>query len=268
MLRDPPPGRTRSAARASSSTAHSRRRRRRDRAAARDRLRTSRSASTCPRSPTASRGRRFEQPRRARTAVAVAEASRARSGCSRRSPTQPEAQRVSSARRGRHARAGIADFTHKLFCHNFTADPGTVPIITTYFLHAALGGCPTASEIHAYMPLFEQRINAVIQWTGNRPGRVPARARRDRLRRAVSSAHRRAAAHGRPRCATRSTSFATLPHAVVYVEAGYSDANGPGYTARVLNAIDIRPHPGLLHERHARELDDQRDQVGRAGLEA
>jgi endoglucanase len=33
---------------------------------------------------------------------------------------------------------------------------------------------------------------------------------------------------------------ATLPHAVVYAEAGYSDANRPGYTARVLNAIDIR----------------------------
>jgi endoglucanase len=36
----------------------------------------------------------------------------------------------------------------------------------------------------------------------------------------------------------RSTSSA-LAHTVVYVEAGYSDANGPGYTARILNAIGV-----------------------------
>ena len=30
-----------------------------------------------------------------------------------------------------------------------------------------------------------------------------------------------------------------LPHTVVYVEAGYSDANSPRYTARILNAIGV-----------------------------
>jgi endoglucanase len=34
--------------------------------------------------------------------------------------------------------------------------------------------------------------------------------------------------------------IASLPHTVVYLEAGYSDANGPGYTARVLNAAGVR----------------------------
>ena len=32
---------------------------------------------------------------------------------------------------------------------------------------------------------------------------------------------------------------ATLPHAVVYLEGGYSDANSPRYTARALNKVDI-----------------------------
>ena len=31
----------------------------------------------------------------------------------------------------------------RLFCHNFTADPGAIPIITTYFLHPAVSACPT-----------------------------------------------------------------------------------------------------------------------------
>ncbi len=34
--------------------------------------------------------------------------------------------------------------------------------------------------------------------------------------------------------------FATLPHAVVYLEAGYSDANSAAYAARALNHSDIR----------------------------
>jgi len=81
---------------------------------------------------------------------------------------QPEAQRFSSAAEG-GTPYGLADFANKLFCHNFTADPGTVPIITTYFLHPALGGCPTTQQINAYMPLFMQRVNAVVAGTGNRP---------------------------------------------------------------------------------------------------
>ena len=33
--------------------------------------------------------------------------------------------------------------------------------------------------------------------------------------------------------------ISSLPHTVVYLEAGYSDANGPRYTARVLNAAGV-----------------------------
>ncbi len=81
--------------------------------------------------------------------------------------SQPEPQRVSSA--VEHGTpSGIADFMRKLFCHNFTADPGSVPILLTDFLHQSLGGCPSASQIRSYMPLFEQRINAVTAGTGNR----------------------------------------------------------------------------------------------------
>jgi endoglucanase len=158
--------------------------------------------------------------------------------------SQPEAQRVSSAVEGGTA-SGIADFMRKLFCHNFTADPGTVPIIATDFLHQSLGGCPTSGQIRSYMPLFEQRINAVVAGTGNRPAVYLLELD----------------AIGSSSCILKSKSagsawegalkyevdqFAKLPHAVVYVEAGYSDGNSPSYTAKVLNKIDIRKIRGFF----------------------
>jgi hypothetical protein len=149
---------------------------------------------------------------------------------------QPEAQRFSSAAEG-GTPSGLADFANKLFCHNFTADPGTVPIITTYFLHPALGGCPTTQQINAYMPLFMQRVNAVVAGTGNRP--VVYLLELD----AVGSSSCIERDHAMPawEAALRYEvdQFATLPHAVVYVEGGYSDGNSPAYTAKVLNKVDI-----------------------------
>jgi endoglucanase len=157
---------------------------------------------------------------------------------------EPETQRFSNA--VEHGTiSGLADFARKLFCHNFTADPGTVPIINTYFLHGVLGGCPTTNQIDAYMPLFKQRVNTVVARTGNRP--VVYLLEFDAV--------------GSSSCIFKSESagsaweaalkyevdqFAKLPHAVVYVEAGYSDGNSPPYTANVLNHIDIRKIRGFF----------------------
>ena len=55
--------------------------------------------------------------------------------------SEPETERISRYSAG-GTPAGIYSQAQKLFCHNFTADPGTIPVITTYFLHATLGGCP------------------------------------------------------------------------------------------------------------------------------
>jgi endoglucanase len=151
--------------------------------------------------------------------------------------SQPEAQRVSSAAEG-GTPSGIADFMNKMFCHNFTADPGAIPIITTYFLHPALGGCPTAAQILAYMPLFEQRVNAVILGTGYRPAvyllELDAIGSSSCIFKSKSAGSAWEAA-----LKYEVDQFAKLPHAVVYVEAGYSDGNSPSYTAKVLNHIDI-----------------------------
>ena len=156
---------------------------------------------------------------------------------------QPEAQRVSVYAEGGGPGA-ISDFARKLFCHNFTADPGTIPIITTYFLHPVLGGCATVAEIRAAMPEFKRRVDELVAGTGRRPvvylleldaigssscmaGGGGLRAWEDALRYEVEK-------------------MATLPHAVVYVEGGYSDSNTVRYTARVLNAIDVEKIRGFF----------------------
>ena len=80
--------------------------------------------------------------------------------------SEPEAQRISVFAEG-GSPAGLSAFTTKLLCHNLTADPGTVPIITIYFMHPVLGGCPSTAQIDAYLPLFERRVNVVVQATGS-----------------------------------------------------------------------------------------------------
>jgi endoglucanase len=155
---------------------------------------------------------------------------------------EPETQRFSNS--VEHGTiSGLADFARKLFCHNFTADPGTVPIINTYFLHGALGGCPTKNQIDAYMPLFKQRVDTVVAGTGNRP--VVYLLEFDAV---GSSSCIKGSALSAWEAALRYEvdKFATLPHAVVYVEGGYSDANSPSYTARVLNNVDIRKIRGFF----------------------
>jgi hypothetical protein len=62
--------------------------------------------------------------------------------------------------------------------------------------------------------------------------------------------------------------MATLPHAVVYVEAGYSDSNTVGYTARALNAIDINKIRGFFTNDTAHQLDQRGGRVGGEGLKS
>jgi endoglucanase len=153
---------------------------------------------------------------------------------------EPEAQRISNGAEG----GNTADFTRKLFCHNFTADPTGIPIISTYFLHEVLHGCPTTSEIDAYMPQFKARINGIVSQTGKRPAvyllEVDGVGSSGCIARLGSMPAWEAALR------YEVDQFATLAHAVVYVEAGYSDANRPRYTARILNKIDIRRIRGFF----------------------
>jgi len=161
---------------------------------------------------------------------------------------QPEAQRISTASTNhgfqRGSPAGIASFTNKLFCDNFTADPGTVPIISTYFMHSVLGGCATNQQINSYMPLFRRRINAMVGATGNH--RVVYLLELDAIGSSSCMARRGSLGSWERMLRFEVDRMATLPHAVVYVEGGYSDSNTPAYAARMLNRVDVRRIRGFF----------------------
>src|SRR6185312_16124714 len=83
---------------------------------------------------------------------------------------EPEAQRFSTGAGGGGPGA-IFGQVQKIFCHNLTADPGSIPIISTYFLYQA-GYCETSSEIVSNRPTFERQVNEMVQGIERRPAVV------------------------------------------------------------------------------------------------
>ncbi len=150
--------------------------------------------------------------------------------------SQPESQRLSIYSEGGGPGALFAQ-TEKILCSNMQADPGTIPIFNTYFLHPALGGCATTAEIRSYMPVFRRRVDEVAAAVARRPavflleidglGSSACMAR-------IGSLHAWEMA-----LRYEVDTIGSLPHTVVYLEAGYSDGNSVGYTARALNAVGI-----------------------------
>jgi endoglucanase len=157
--------------------------------------------------------------------------------------SEPEAQRLSNYSWG-GSPEGIFKQAEKIFCSNMTADPGSIPIFNTYFLHPQLGGCPTPAKVRAYNGLFHARVNAVADAVARRPAVFLLELD----------------AIGSSSCITRMgsmpaweadlryemTALQALPHTVVYVEAGYSDSNSARYTARILNKIGVNKIRGFF----------------------
>jgi hypothetical protein len=156
---------------------------------------------------------------------------------------QPEAQRISLYSQG-GTPVGIYSQTQKLFCHNFTADPGAIPIISTYFLHPKLGGCPSVAQMNAYWPQFKSLIDAMALGVGRRPAVFLLELD------ATGSSSCIARTHGlrtwEAMLRYEAQAMSALPHTVVYIEGGYSDSNNARYAARLLNAAGVRHVQGFF----------------------
>jgi endoglucanase len=150
---------------------------------------------------------------------------------------QPEAQRFSIYSEGGGPGKIFAQ-AEKIFCQNMRADPGSIPIITTYFMHPALGACPSSQEIRDYNPVFHRRINEMAAATGRRPAVYLLEL--DAIGSSSCIARHGSMHAWEADLRYEMRKMQALAHTVVYVEAGYSDANGVRYTARILNAIGIR----------------------------
>ena len=154
---------------------------------------------------------------------------------------QPEAQRFSLFSAGGGPGAVFGQ-VQKIFCHNLTADVGTIPIITTYFLYQA-GYCETSSEIIAHRPTFERQVNEMVAGIERRPAVILLEL--DAIGSSSCMARRGALPEWEADISYEINQVANLPHAVVYVEGGYSDASSPAYTAQVLNAVGVRNTRGF-----------------------
>jgi hypothetical protein len=150
--------------------------------------------------------------------------------------SEPETQKLWAFAQGGGPGA-IFDQTQKLFCQNFTSDPGSVPVIMTYFLHPLLGGCATPSQMAAARPGFERRVQEMVAAIGNRP--VVLLLEEDAFGSSSCMARQRDLGDWESLVRYEVDEASTLPHAVVYVEGGYADANSALYTARALNHVDI-----------------------------
>jgi endoglucanase len=155
---------------------------------------------------------------------------------------QPEAQRFSRYSAGGGPGAIFAQ-VQKIFCHNMTADPGAIPIITTYFLYQA-GYCETSSEIVSNRPTFERQVNEMVAGIARRPAVMLLEL--DAIGSSRCMARNGALAEWEADMRYEINAVSSLPHAVLYIEGGYSDANPPGYTARVLNAVGVRTIRGFF----------------------
>jgi endoglucanase len=161
---------------------------------------------------------------------------------------EPEAQRISRFSEG-GTPTGIYSQTQKVLCHILLADPRSVPIITTYFLHPTLGGCPTDAQDAAYRPLFTQQVDALARAIGNRP--VILLLELDYVGSSGCIARTGQLAGWESLMRYEASALEALPHTAVYIEGGYADANTAAYAARVLGASGVRGVQGFwLNDTH------------------
>jgi hypothetical protein len=156
---------------------------------------------------------------------------------------EPTPLRISSFSQG-GTPVAIYTQTRKLFCSILKADPHTIPIVTTYFLHPELGNCATTAEMDADMPNFEAQVNAMAEAIGRRP--VALFLELDAVGSSscmVRTEH--SAATWEAMVRYEAQAFEALPHTAVYLEGGYSDSNNVGYAARMLNAMGVRQVQGF-----------------------
>ena len=155
---------------------------------------------------------------------------------------EPEAQRISAYSRGGH-RGAVFLQTEKIICKNLTADPGSIPILNTYFLHPAAGLCPSPHALKKAAPVFKRRVNEFVDAVARRPALLLLET--DAIGNSSCIVHHGSLPEWEALLRYEIERVAALPHAVAYVEAGYSDSKSVAYTAKVLNAVGVRSIRGF-----------------------
>jgi endoglucanase len=149
--------------------------------------------------------------------------------------SEPEANRF-SLYSGGGGPGAIYGQVHKIFCQNMGADPGSVPVFTTFFLYQA-GYCETKGQILAHRGTFDRQIDEMAQGVDRHPAVMLLEL--DAIGASSCMVHTGALPYWEADIRYEIDKMAALPHTVVYIEGGYADGNSPRYTARVLRAVDV-----------------------------
>jgi endoglucanase len=164
----------------------------------------------------------------------------------RKIAVQPETKRFSIYTAG-GGRGAMYSNTMKFLCRMQAMEPGASPFLETYFLKHT-GSCSTNRETPRDQSRFRRRVRELARAIGNFP--VVIYAELD----AVDTARCLSPAGLRDRIKLLKyeiDKLSRLPHAVVYVEGGVSDANSAGFAARILNQAGIRKIRGFfLNDTH------------------
>ena len=156
---------------------------------------------------------------------------------------QEETQNISLYAQGGGPGA-IFGQTRKILCNNMLADPtpATVPVFSTFFIYPNGQFCPTLSQIQSWQGTFKRDVNemaSAIYWK-----RAVVLMEIDSI--GTSSCLKGMSLklwlHDLKWEAFR---FSQLPHTVTYEEAGYSDAQGPAWTAARLWTAGVKQVEGF-----------------------
>ncbi len=142
---------------------------------------------------------------------------------------QEETQNISLYAQGGGPGAIYAQ-TLKILCNNAAADPtpATVPVLSTFFIYPNGQFCPSFPQLERWQPTFEHDFGQMAWAIGSK---------RVVILEEIDSIGTSSCLHGKVLklwlrdLKAESGRFSQLPHAVVYAEAGYSDAQGPAWTA-------------------------------------
>jgi hypothetical protein len=145
---------------------------------------------------------------------------------------QEETQNISLYAEGGGPGAIFAQ-TRKILCDNAAADPNpvTVPVLSTFFIYPHGQFCPMLPALQGWQGTFISDVDQMSEAVGDK---------RAVIFEEIDSIGTSSCLHGKTLelwlhdLSWESQRFSHLPHAVVYQEAGYSDANGPLWTAKRL----------------------------------
>ena len=157
--------------------------------------------------------------------------------------SQEETQNVSLFAQGGGPGA-IAAQTTKLLCQNAAADPTqpAVMVFSTFFIYPQGQFCPKLPAIQRWQKTFIRLVNEMAGAVGSKRAVILMEIDSIGTSSCLKTKSLKLWLHD---LSWEANVFSHLPHAVVYEEAGYSDAQGPLWTAKRLWQAGVRQVEGF-----------------------